>query len=74
MVDVVVNAVPGLRVSDALSADALKSQGLIWDDPAYYHPQCWIDYNNQTSVENWSVTVPSDPSLPLLMGSQLDGR
>lgn len=53
MVDVVVNNVPGLRVGDALSADTLKSEGLIWDDPSYFHKQCWIDYNNQTSVENW---------------------
>lgn len=53
MVDVVVNNVPSLNVKDALSADSLKSDGLIWDDPAYYHNQCWIDYNNNTSVEYW---------------------
>lgn len=53
MVDVVVNNVPALHGSDSRSADALRAGGLIWDSPDYFHDQCWIDYNNQTSVEYW---------------------
>ncbi|WVF71631.1 hypothetical protein IAT40_006439 [Kwoniella sp. CBS 6097] len=52
MVDVVVNNVPSLNVKDAFNTDALKADGSLWTDPSEFHPQCWIDYNNQTSVEN----------------------
>lgn len=53
MVDVVVNNVPALHWQDSQSADSLKASTLIWDDPAYFHPHCWIDYSNNTSVEYW---------------------
>lgn len=53
MVDVVINNVPALSTDTALTTEALKADGTRWTDPADYHPQCWIDYNNATSVENW---------------------
>ena len=53
MVDVVVNNVPSLHWEDSESASALQASTLMWDDPAYFHQHCWIDFSNQTSVEYW---------------------
>ncbi|OCF74806.1 alpha-amylase [Kwoniella mangroviensis CBS 8886] len=52
MVDVVVNNIPSLNAYDAVNSTALKLDGSLWTDPSEFHPQCWIDYSNQTSVEN----------------------
>jgi hypothetical protein len=53
MVDIVVNNVPALSINTSQSAAALQADNTIWSDPSYYHEQCWIDYNNQTSIEYW---------------------
>ena len=53
MVDVVINNVPSLNVNTSLSSSALQADASRWTDPAEFHPQCWIDYSNQTSVEYW---------------------
>lgn len=55
MVDIVVNNIPALAVNTSLSTSALQSVGSRWTDPSQFHPQCWIDYNNNTSVEYWYV-------------------
>lgn len=52
MVDIVVNNVVAINTDDAKNSTKLKADGVLWTDPADYHSQCWIDYNNQTSVEN----------------------
>ena len=52
MVDIVVNNVVAIDGKDATDSEKLKADGVLWTDPADYHPQCWIDYSNQTSVEN----------------------
>jgi alpha-amylase len=52
MVDVVVNHVASLTT--ATDEASLKSQpDLLWQNPTDFHPQCWIDYSNATSVEQW---------------------
>ncbi|GFZ44160.1 1,4-alpha-D-glucan glucanohydrolase 1 [Saitozyma sp. JCM 24511] len=51
MVDIVVNNIPSLSVNASTNATALTADGSRWTDPSYFHPFCWIDYNNQTSVE-----------------------
>lgn len=53
MVDIVVNNIPALTTNTSLSTTALQSVGSRWTDPNQFHPQCWIDYNNNTSVEYW---------------------
>ncbi len=53
MVDVVINNVPSLSVNTSLSTTALQADGSRWTDPAEFHPQCWIDFSNTTSVEYW---------------------
>ena len=55
MVDIVVNNIPSLTVAEATDGGALAAAGSRWTDPSQFHPQCWIDYNNQTSVEYWYV-------------------
>lgn len=71
MVDVVIQNVPSLNVQDALHPENLAADNSRWQKPEYFHPQCWIDYSNQTSVENWCVfgLIPfldiSSPSRPL---------
>jgi alpha-amylase len=51
MVDIVVNNIPSLSVNASTNATALTADGSRWTDPSYFHPFCWIDYSNQTSVE-----------------------
>ena len=53
MVDVVINNGPSLSVNTSLSTTALQADGSRWTDPAEFHPQCWIDFSNTTSVEYW---------------------
>lgn len=63
MVDIVVNNIPGTTVNDSFSTSDLVADGSIWTDPSEFHPQCWIDYSNQTSVENCWL---GDDKLPLM--------
>ena len=53
MVDIVVNNVPSLSVGEAHDTAALQAAGALFTKPEEYHPQCWIDYSNETSVEQW---------------------
>lgn len=55
MVDVAVNNVPSLNVHDSLDPVALAADNSRWTQPEYFHPHCWIDYGNTTSVEQWYV-------------------
>ncbi|KAK8864242.1 hypothetical protein IAR55_001488 [Kwoniella newhampshirensis] len=63
MVDVVVNNVPGLTVNDTESSKTLVTDGSRWTDPSEFHPQCWIDYSNATSIEYCWL---GDDKLPLM--------
>ncbi|KAL1405411.1 hypothetical protein Q8F55_009042 [Vanrija albida] len=63
MVDIAINSIPTLNQNDAVSADSLSTDGSMWTDPAYFHPQCWIDFSNQTSCE---VCWFGDANLPLM--------
>ena len=63
MVDVVVNNIPSLSIGEASSSDELKAAGALWTEPAEFHPQCWIDYSNATSVEQCWL---GDDKLPLM--------
>ena len=63
MVDIVVNNVPALSVQTSQSTQALQSDGSYLTNPNQFHSQCWIDYNNQTSVENCWL---GDNNLPLM--------
>lgn len=50
MVDVAINGIPSL--TNKTDTNSLQAQPeVIWQDPADYHPICWVDYNNATSVE-----------------------
>nr|WVH01977.1 alpha-amylase [Naematelia aurantialba] len=63
MVDIVVNNVPSLNISTALSSSALQADGSRYTNPAYFHPQCWIDYSNDTSIDYCWL---GDDKLPLM--------
>jgi alpha-amylase len=63
MVDIVVNNIPSLSVNTSTNATALSSDGSRWTDPSYFHPFCWIDYSNTTSVEYCWL---GDDNLPLM--------
>jgi glycosidase len=54
MVDIVVNnvvATPGANVTQMVKDDP----NILWRDDDMFHPECWIDYNNASSVEQWLV-------------------
>ncbi|KIR67164.1 alpha-amylase [Cryptococcus bacillisporus CA1873] len=63
MVDIVVNNIPGTTINDPFNTSALVADRSIWTDSSEFHPQCWIDYSNQTSVENCWL---GDDKLPLM--------
>ncbi|KAK4686429.1 hypothetical protein P7C73_g3699, partial [Tremellales sp. Uapishka_1] len=63
MVDIVINNVPSLSVNTSTSTAALVADGSRWTDPAEFHEFCWIDYENQTSVEYCWL---GDNNLPLM--------
>ncbi|RXK40840.1 alpha-amylase [Tremella mesenterica] len=63
MVDIVVNNIPSLSVSASLSSSSLAADNSYWTDPSDFHPQCWIDYSNATSVEYCWL---GDDKLPLM--------
>lgn len=63
MVDIVVNNIPALEVDTYLSSDKLVADDAFWTETEYYHPQCWIDYSNTTSVEYCWL---GDDKLPLM--------
>ncbi|ORY32604.1 glycoside hydrolase superfamily [Naematelia encephala] len=63
MVDIVVNNVPALSTATALSTQQLQADGSRYTNPAYFHPQCWIDYTNQTSIDYCWL---GDDKLPLM--------
>ncbi|CAD6578592.1 MAG: hypothetical protein TREMPRED_002226 [Tremellales sp. Tagirdzhanova-0007] len=63
MVDVVVNNIPSLSINTSMSSAALQADGSLWTDPAEFHPQCWIDFSNQTSIEYCWL---GDNKLPLM--------
>lgn len=55
MVDIVINNIPSLAVDEALHPEQLEAVGSYWTKTEQFHPQCWIDYSNATSVEYWWV-------------------
>lgn len=63
MVDIVVNNVPLIANASetTITTELLKDHGYWFQDPAYYHPYCPMDYSNATSEEIWSVFVSLFP-------------
>ena len=55
MVDIAIGFIPALNVDAAQSTANLEADNSLWTDPSEFHQQCWIDYNNNTSVEFWYV-------------------
>lgn len=53
MVDVVVNNIPSLSTSEYLDSASLQAGGSLWTETDEFHHQCWIDYSNMTSVQQW---------------------